>query len=77
MLAGGLRLAPASPELWAALGCAAVDPRAREYALQRSLQLEPRSAVAWTALGRLYVEAGGSDDARGLAAACFMQVPLL
>lgn len=71
--AGGLRLAPASAELWAALGCAAVNPAAREYALGRSLQLEPRSAFAWTALGRLYAETGGIEG-RDLAADCFLQV---
>lgn len=70
---GGLRLAPASAELWAALGCVATSAPAREYALRRSLQLEPRSAFAWTALGRLYAEQGGADG-RDLAASCFLQV---
>lgn len=70
---GGLRLAGASAELWAALGCAAADAAAREFALRRALQLEPRSAFAWTALGRLYAEAGGADG-RGAAADCYLQV---
>jgi hypothetical protein len=72
-MSGGLRLAGASAELWAALGCAAADPAAREYALRRALQLEPRSAFAWTALGRIYAEAGGADG-RGAAADCYLQV---
>lgn len=70
--AGGLRLAPASAELWCAMGCAAGDAAAAEAALHRALQLEPRSATAWTALGRLYAEEGGPEG-RPHAASCYMQ----
>ncbi len=58
MIAGGLRIDPASQDLWACLGaCAATDAR-REYALGRALALDPKRAPGWAALGRLYAEAG-------------------
>ena len=58
LLRGGLRMEPASPELWAALGTSAADPGVREYALSRALQLEPKSVPAWVALARLYTDHG-------------------
>ena len=67
--AGGLRLQPASPALWAALGNTEATPAAREQCLQRALQLDPRNAGAWTALGRLYAEHSHGAQAD----ACLMQ----
>ncbi|BDA47118.1 probable tetratricopeptide repeat protein 37 [Coccomyxa sp. Obi] len=58
MLRGGLRLAPASTELWACLGACATSAAAREYALSRALALDAKQAANWAALGRLYAEAG-------------------
>lgn len=69
LLRGGLRLDPASPELWTALGCAAGEGATREYALGRALQLDPKSVPAWVALARLYIDAGE----RGLAGRCLQQ----
>ena len=56
--AGGLRLEPTAALLWAALGSTAASLGVREYALGRALQLDPKLVTAWTALGRLYTEAG-------------------
>lgn len=67
--AGGLRLQPASPALWAALGNTEATPAAQEQCLHRALQLDPRDAGAWTALGRLYAEKGHGAQAD----ACLMQ----
>ncbi|KAL6778057.1 THK3 [Auxenochlorella protothecoides x Auxenochlorella symbiontica] len=63
---GALALSPACSRLWAL--CAATcreDTEKAEYALARSLQLDPRNAPAWTQLARLYVGAGrpGAADA--------------
>ena len=69
MPAGGLRLQPASPALWAALGNTEATPSAQEQCLHRALQLDPRNAGAWTALGRLYAEHGQGAQ----AGACLMQ----
>ena len=66
---GGLRLQPASPALWAALGNTEATPAAQEQCLHRALQLDPRNAGAWTALGRLYAEKGHGSQAD----ACLMQ----
>ncbi len=44
-------------------------PKHQEYAFTRSLQLDPKSAHTWAALGRLYMESG----ARHLADTCFTQ----
>ena len=41
----------------------------QEYGLVRSLQLDPKAAQTWAALGRLYMQAG----ARHLADSCFTQ----
>ncbi|KAK9840650.1 hypothetical protein WJX81_006942 [Elliptochloris bilobata] len=58
LLRAGLRADPASAPLWKALGCCAVDPAVREYALARALALEPKAAHAWVVLGRLYCADG-------------------
>ncbi|GAB4822771.1 hypothetical protein N2152v2_009817 [Parachlorella kessleri] len=65
----GLRLAPASPQLWTALGTVAVKGATREYALSRGLQLDPKFTPAWLALARLYTAAGTP----GLADRCLAQ----
>ena len=56
--AGGLRIDPSSPDLWACLGACASTDDLREYALGRALALDPKRAPCWAALGRLYAEAG-------------------
>lgn len=56
--AGGIRLEPAWAEGWGALGVAAGEVAVREYCLSRSLMLQPRGALFWAALARLYCEAG-------------------
>ena len=53
--------------MWAALGSTAASLGVREYALSRALQLDPKLVTAWTALGRLYTEAGET----ALAGRCF------
>lgn len=58
MRAGGLRMDPASADLWACLGASAASTPVREYALGRALALNPKRADCWAALGRLYAEAG-------------------
>ena len=63
MPTGGLRMGPASPDLWACLGTCAASSSVREYALSRSLALDPKRAPCWAALGRLYTEAGHTSMA--------------
>ena len=41
----------------------------QEYGLVRSLQLDPKAAQTWAALGRLYMQVG----ARHLADSCYAQ----
>lgn len=41
----------------------------QEYGLLRSLQLDPKAAQTWAALGRLYMQAGAGH----LADSCFTQ----
>ena len=50
--AGGLRLDPASPDLWSCLGACAESAGVREYAVSRALALDPKRARDWAALGR-------------------------
>ncbi len=66
---GALRLHPASPKLWTALGIASTDRAVKEYALSRSLQLDPKSSTAWVALARLYIDA----NEPALAEKCLQQ----
>ena len=54
VLLAALRLAPDVPRLWSALGSVHSSPAKREYALRRSLQLDPADAMTWLKLGRLY-----------------------
>ncbi len=72
---GGLRLAPSSGWLWACLGRVVGDPGKAEVAWGRALQLEPRDAITWAELGRLYSRngAGGclSCSAAGAAPAIY------
>ncbi len=68
-VAGGLRLQPASPALWAGLGNSEESLAQREQCFHRALQLDPRDAGAWTALGRMYAENGHGAQAN----ACLMQ----
>lgn len=54
---GGLRLSPASSWLWGVLAnalAASGDPAAAEYAYSRALALDPKAAILWVQLGRLY-----------------------
>ncbi|KAG2492147.1 hypothetical protein HYH03_009638 [Edaphochlamys debaryana] len=77
---GGLRLAPASDWLWGAAAtvaaAGATGPPAAdaaemagvaEYCYSRALQLNPRRAPLWAALGRLYA----ANGAGALASRCF------
>ena len=64
--AGGICVEPANPGLWQALGSASARSEVREYALSRSLQLDPKLVPAWCALARLYAEKGEV----GLAGRC-------
>ena len=66
---GALRLEPSSAELWTALGIASPDKSVKEYALSRSLQLDPRSSSTWVALARLYIDNGEAS----LAERCLQQ----
>ena len=68
-LCGAVRIDPGSAELWMALGMLAPDASAKEYALSRSLQLDPRCSTAWVALARLYIDAGEA----ALAERCLQQ----
>jgi superkiller protein 3 len=68
-LRGALRLDPANPELWTALGIAATNSAVKEYAVSRSLQLDPKSFTAWVALARLYIDA----NEPALAEKCLQQ----
>lgn len=63
LLRGLLRVEPSSPELWHALGAATEDRAAKEYSLARALQLDPRRAPSWIALGRLYDDEGEAQAA--------------
>lgn len=61
MARGGLRLAPASSWLWGVLAGAAAaagDPAAAEYGYSRALSLDPKAAMLWVQLGRLYSRYG-------------------
>jgi tetratricopeptide (TPR) repeat protein len=61
---GGLRLAPASSWLWGVLAGAAAsagDPAAAEYAYSRALALDPKAAMLWVQLGRLYSRYGSGE----------------
>lgn len=65
---GGLRLSPTSSWLWGVLAGAAEaagDPAAAEYAYSRALALDPKAAMLWVQLGRLYSRHGSG----GLSAA--------
>ncbi|EFJ47709.1 hypothetical protein VOLCADRAFT_91745 [Volvox carteri f. nagariensis] len=72
---GGLRIDPTSDWLWSCSGtiaaAAAADSPAMaavaEYCYSRALQLNPRRAPMWAALGRLYAAHGEG----GLASRCF------
>ena len=68
LVRGGLSLDPASDWLWAAAGAVeAADPAAREYCWSRALQLNPRRAGTWAALGRMYAQAGaGAEGTSGI-----------
>ena len=67
--AGSLRLEPASPALWSALGSTSSDLNVKQYAFSRALQLDPKHTPSWTALGRLYLR----ENQPGLASQCFTQ----
>ena len=60
LVRGGLTLEPTSDWLWAAAGTVAGedDPAPREYCWSRALQLNPRRAATWAALGRMYAQDG-------------------
>ena len=66
---GALRLDPSSAEQWAALGACAADPGIKEYALTRSLNLDPHLSLSWVSLARLYASVGES----GLAERCLQR----
>ncbi len=63
---GGLRLEPASDCLWPTAGAVAggeeeggaAAAAAREFCWSRALQLNPKRAGTWAALGRMYAENG-------------------
>ena len=63
---GGLSLDPTSDWLWSAAGAVAgeEDLATREYCWSRALQLNPRRAGTWAALGRMYAQAGAGKGAR-------------
>lgn len=61
---GGLSLAPASSWLWGVLAGAAAtagDPAAAEYGYSRALALDPKAAMLWVQLGRLYSRYGSGE----------------
>lgn len=61
---GGLRLSPASSWLWGVLAGAAAaagDPAAAEYSYSRALALDPKAAILWVELGRLYRRYGSGE----------------
>ncbi|GIM10969.1 hypothetical protein Vretimale_14543, partial [Volvox reticuliferus] len=72
---GGLRIDPTSDWLWSCSGTIAAPAAtesptmaaAAEYCYSRALQLNPRRAPVWAALGRMYSAHGES----GLASRCF------
>lgn len=64
MARGGLRLAPASSWLWGVLAGAAAaagDAAAAEYSYSRALALDPKAAMLWVQLGRLYSRHGSGE----------------
>ncbi|KAI8473996.1 MAG: hypothetical protein J3K34DRAFT_518511 [Monoraphidium minutum] len=61
---GGLRLAPADAWMWRQLGAVAGDP-----AVVEALQLDPKDAMSWVLLGRLYTR----HDEAALAQRCYEQ----
>lgn len=68
MARGGLRLAPASSWLWGVLAGAAAsagDPAAAEYGYSRALALDPKAAMLWVQLGRLYSKYGSGEKQCG------------
>jgi tetratricopeptide (TPR) repeat protein len=72
---GGLRLAPASSWLWGVLAGAAAaagDPAAAEYGYSRALALDPKAAMLWVQLGRLYSRYGSGTRANVLCVVAFM-----
>jgi tetratricopeptide (TPR) repeat protein len=70
---GGLRLAPASSWLWGVLAGAAAtagDPAAAEYGYSRALALDPKAAMLWVQLGRLYSKYGSGAWAQPTVCCC-------
>ena len=63
LVRGGLRLAPTSDWLWSVAGvvAGADDLAGREYCWSRALQLNPKRAATWAALGRMYAQAGAGE----------------
>lgn len=64
--AGSLRIEPASPQLWYALGTTSNNKDIKQYAFIRALQLDPKHTASWVSLGRLYME----NKEKNLAAQC-------
>jgi tetratricopeptide (TPR) repeat protein len=74
MARGGLRLAPANSWLWGVLAHAAAaagDAAAAEYGYSRALSLDPKAAMLWVQLGRLYSSYGSGEENAG----CSWQSP--
>jgi superkiller protein 3 len=61
LLLAAVKLSPDVPGFWCALGSVGTTPARCEYALRRSLQLDPSDALAWLKLGRLYHVHGPRD----------------
>jgi superkiller protein 3 len=61
LLLAAVKLAPDVPGFWSALGSVGTTPARCEFALRRSLQLDPSDALAWLKLGRLYHLTGPRD----------------
>lgn len=64
MARGGLRLAPANSWLWGVLANAAAaagDAAAAEYGYSKALALDPKAAMLWVQLGRLYGRYGSGE----------------
>jgi cytochrome c-type biogenesis protein CcmH/NrfG len=64
MARGGLRLSPSSSWLWGVLAgatAASGDAAAAEYCYSRALSLDPKDAMLWVQLGRLYNKHGSGN----------------
>ena len=66
LVQGGIKLEPSPEWLWACAGSMAEGSAAsREYCRTRALQINPKRAATWAALGRLYALIGAGEEERG------------